>query len=308
MSRYRLTNTQGVQTMRYLLALCAALAAGALAGPAMAAGTATPFGGATVVNGSLQLVSNTGTTDATDDFSGVTLSGTGVTTFASITTLSTEFDVTDDDCKAGSPRFSVKLTTPSGSKNVFVYLGPSPSFTGCTQNSWLSSGNLIGSTDARFDISQVVAGGQASTYAQALAAAGSYTVESISLVVDSGWAFADKEQTVLARNLKVNGDTFYVYPPAPTTTDRMSPAQACVALRTQMGTSAFKLKYGTNANRANAFGKCVSVMARMKDDARSQAVKTTVKDAKSCASAHGNRKGHGQKNRAALRACLIKAG
>ena len=125
---------------------------------------------------------------------------------------------------------------------------------------------LISSPDPRFDISQIVAGGQYSTYAAALAAVGTYPVESISLVVDSGWAFDDKEQTVLARNITVNSDVFYVYP-APTTTGGMNPAKACAALRTQMGAEAFKLKYGTNANKANAFGKCVSSMARMKNDA-----------------------------------------
>jgi len=295
--------------MRSLIALVSMLVVGIIAAPAMAAGTATPFGSATVVNGSLQMVSNTGNADAADDFGGVTLAGTGVTTFASITTLATEFNVTDDDCKAGSPRFSVKVTTPTGSKNVFVYLGPSPNFTGCTPNTWLSSGNLISSPDPRFDISQIVAGGQYSTYAAALAAVGSYPVESISLVVDSGWAFEDKEQTVLARNITVNSDVFYVYPAPTTGGTGMSPAKACAALRTQMGAEAFKLKYGTNANKANAFGKCVSSMAHMKNDAaRTQAVKATLKDAKACVKSHGKAKGHGKKNSAALRACLIKAG
>jgi hypothetical protein len=55
---------------------------------------------------------------------------------------------------------------------VFVYLGPPPSFTGCSQNVWIASGNLIGSTDGRFDPSQVQAGTRISTYAHALALAG----------------------------------------------------------------------------------------------------------------------------------------
>jgi hypothetical protein len=50
-------------------------------------------------------------------------------------------------------------------------------------------------------------------------------------------------------------------------------------------------------------------MARMKNDAaRTQAVKTTVKDAKACVKSHGKAKGHGKKNSAALRTCLIKTG
>ena len=35
-------------------------------------------------------------------------------------------------------------------------------------------------------------------------------------------------------------------------------AKACKAERATMGVEAFKNKYGTNANKANAFGKCVS--------------------------------------------------
>jgi hypothetical protein len=36
-----------------------------------------------------------------------------------------------------------------------------------------------------------------------------------------------------------------------------SPAQMCMAERTAMGTDNFKNAYGTNGNKANAFGKCV---------------------------------------------------
>ena len=179
--------------------LVAAVAAAILVPAAMAA-TATPFGGAATSGGILTLVSNTGDVGATNDASGATFADTGVTTFGSISTLSAEFDVTDDDCKAGSPRFQVRVQTPSsGEKNVFVYLGPPPSFTGCSQNVWIASGNLIGSTDGRFDTSQVQAGTQISTYAQALALAGAYPVTNISLVVDSSFAFDDKEQTVRVR-------------------------------------------------------------------------------------------------------------
>ena len=129
------------------------------------------------------------------------------------------------------------MQTPSGEKNVFVYLGPTPSFTGCSPNAWIASGNLIGSTDGRFDTSQVQPGGtQVSTYAQALALVGRYQVTGISLVVDSGWAFADKEQTVQARNVKVNGSTFYEPSSGPKPPGSgMNPAQACKKLRADMG-------------------------------------------------------------------------
>jgi hypothetical protein len=40
-----------------------------------------------------------------------------------------------------------------------------------------------------------------------------------------------------------------------------NPAQTCRALRSGMGTTAFNDLYGTNANKSNAFGKCVSKTA-----------------------------------------------
>ena len=266
--------------MRRLIATGAALVVAAVLVPAALAATATPFGGATVSGGVLTLVSNTGDAGATNDFSGASFSGTGVTTFASITTLSAEFNVTDDDCKGGSPRFQVRVQTPSGEKNVFVYLGPAPSFTGCSQNVWIASGNLIGSTEGRFDTSQVQAGTQVSTYAQALALVGSYQVTGISLVVDSGWAFDDKEQTVQVRNVKVNTSTFF----EPKGEDHgpsggMNPAQACKKLRAEMGFEAFRAAYGTNHNGANAFGKCVSQMAHLKNDAARAAAVDRIGDA-----------------------------
>jgi hypothetical protein len=41
-------------------------------------------------------------------------------------------------------------------------------------------------------------------------------------------------------------------------------AKKCKAERASLGESAFKAKYGTNANKANAFGKCVSKLAKAK--------------------------------------------
>ena len=40
-----------------------------------------------------------------------------------------------------------------------------------------------------------------------------------------------------------------------------SPAKQCRAERKQLGEQAFKDKYGTNADKSNAFGKCVSKKA-----------------------------------------------
>ena len=301
--------------MRKLISMAVVAACAAVIAPAAFAATATPFGGATVSGGILTLVSNTGDAGSTNDASGASFADTGVTTFSSISTLSTEFDVTDDDCKGGSPRFQVRVQTPSGEKNVFVYLGPSPSFTGCSTNVWIASGNLIGATDGRYDTSQVQAGTQISTYAQALALVGSYPVTGISLVVDSGWAFDDKEQTVKVRNVRVNGSTFYTGETTPPpTTGGLNPAQACRTLRTEMGADAFRTAYGTNRNGANAFGRCVSAMARMKTDtARASAVMRIDAAAARCAKAtvttgKGKGKAKGNvKKQATLVVCLKKS-
>lgn len=45
----------------------------------------------------------------------------------------------------------------------------------------------------------------------------------------------------------------------------------CAAERTAMGADAFKALYGTNANKSNAFGKCVSKRAQANGKAQSNA-------------------------------------
>lgn len=284
--------------MRRPITLAAVIGVAAVLTSAALAATGTPFGGATQSNGVLTLVSNTGDSGSANDASGATFTGTGVTTFSSIATLFTEFNVTDDDCSGGSPRFQIQVQTPSGAKNVFVYLGPAPSFTGCSPNVWIASGNLVGTTDGRFDTSQVQAGTQVSTYAQALALVGSFQVTGISLVVDSGWAFADKEQTVMVRNVKINDSMFFTpggTNPGPGQGNGSSPAQACKQLREDLGRDAFRAMFGTNHNGRNAFGKCVSKMARMKGgEARAAAVTRIEQAVAKCTIRMTDDKHHGK--------------
>ena len=49
---------------------------------------------------------------------------------------------------------------------------------------------------------------------------------------------------------------------AETAEARENAAKKCKAERETMGVAAFKEKYGTNANKANAFGKCVSKLSK----------------------------------------------
>lgn len=269
---------------KLLVAVATAAAAFTFAPAALAQADFTLGGGAQAGVGHVQLVSDLSDTSTTNDASWIDFAVPAGLTFSGITSLSTEFNVTDDDCGGGSPRFQIQV----GGKNVFVYLGPSPSFTGCAPNTWLSSGNLVGTSDpCRVDTSQHAPGTQCSTWAAAVALLGSQPVQGIRLVVDSGWFFVpprtqtDREQTVLVRNVTINGRTF-ITPQQPS---KDNPAKLCAAQRASLGTGAFNELWGTNANSRNAFGKCVSAMAKAKREGTmtqaQQAVASATRDCKS---------------------------
>ena len=64
-------------------------------------------------------------------------------------------------------------------------------------------------------------------------------------------------------------------------------AKQCKAERERIGVQAFKTKYGTNKNKANAFGKCVSGKSKdkakdEKDDDKDEAGKDDGAAAKAC--------------------------
>ena len=258
------------KTMLAAVAACAL----AMSAPAFAADGSTTFGGATVTDGVATLVANTGNTPTADDFSGVTVPVPSGLTFGQITQLSADFNVTDDDCGAGSPRFQIKV----GGKNVFVYLGPAGTFTGCAKNTWISTGNLVGTADAcRVDTSQLAGGTQCSTWAAAVTLLGAQAVEGISLVVDASWAgstnaaFTDKEQTVLVRNVKLNDKTFFVPVTTPPTPGKTNPAKFCKAQLAAIGSpKAFNELWGKTGT-SNGYGKCVSAVAKARNAGKTQA-------------------------------------
>lgn len=177
---------------------------------AMAATDYDLYGDASIVAGGNPGNAARLTSDADPGFGGVDFDVSGLT-FEELTMLATDFNVTDDQCGAGSPRFQINVETETGTENIFVYLGPSPTFTGCSAG-WQSSGNLIGNNDAcRWDTSQLAAGTQCTTWTAAVAAFGDLEITGIQLVVDSGWnavaSGGDGEQTVLVDNVRINSDT-----------------------------------------------------------------------------------------------------
>ena len=57
----------------------------------------------------------------------------------------------------------------------------------------------------------------------------------------------------------------------PTPADFKNAAKYCKAARSAKGVDAFNKQYGTNANKKNAYGKCVSKTASNKAEAREHA-------------------------------------
>jgi len=57
----------------------------------------------------------------------------------------------------------------------------------------------------------------------------------------------------------------------PTPADFKNAAKYCKAVRESKGVEAFRAQYGTNANKRNAFGRCVSKTANAKAEAREDA-------------------------------------
>ena len=251
--------------MKALLLTAVTALALAFSGSALAADPTT-FGGATIDGGIAKLVSNTSVANTpNDDFSGVTLPLPAGLTLTQVTQLSAEFNVTDDDCAGGSPRFVVNY---AGNQNFSVYFGPSPSFTGCTANTWLSTGNLVGTAEAlRVDTSHLTGGSVNSTWAQAIALVGNQPITSINLVVDSSWKFADLEQTVLVRNVKLNNETFLV--PATPKPPKVNPTTACKAQLATLGRTAFNELWAVSGT-SNGMGKCVSTAAKARNLAAMQ--------------------------------------
>jgi hypothetical protein len=82
---------------RLLVAVVAVIAT-AVAAPAYAANGFTLFGTATLHGNQVQLVSDFSDTSAATDFGGINFSVPSGATLATLTTLSAQFNVTNDDC------------------------------------------------------------------------------------------------------------------------------------------------------------------------------------------------------------------
>jgi hypothetical protein len=126
-----------------------------------------------------------------------------VTTLSTLQVLSTDYKFTAGSCGGGSPRFQINVD----GKNIFVYIGPPPNYTGCTANVWLNTGDLLEA--ALFvDTSQLPGGTFYDTWASALIKYGTHTVTGIQLVADGGWAVTGGTQIVQVDNVMINTTIF----------------------------------------------------------------------------------------------------
>src|SRR3989344_4749963 len=186
----------------------------AYVGIRVADAAASLFGGALFGVGHVILVSDTVT-----PFSGISFDDADGKVFSNLSDLQADFNVTDDNCGAGSPRFQIAIDTNNdtvSNGNIFVYLGPSPGFASCTPNTWTDSGNLIGNDDAgRWDFTQL--GGPLGGYSNAPANVLNGKIVGISVVIDSGWnataSGGDGEQTVLVDNVSIVLSASYDFEP-----------------------------------------------------------------------------------------------
>lgn len=141
------------------------------------------------------------TSTGTNAYGGVDFSVPANFTLSQLQNLSTDYRFTVGTCGLGSPRFSVAVTSGTVSGNIFVYIGPPPSYTGCPPNVWTNTGNLV-TPASLVDDSQLPAGTFYDPYAAAQAKYGTYTITDIALVVDG------PHQTVQFDNTMINQKTY----------------------------------------------------------------------------------------------------
>lgn len=127
-------------------------------------------------------------------------------TLEDLRSLQVSYEILEGGFGGGSMRFQIALDDDGDGEadcNIFVYLGEPPSFDDEVSGELESSGELIGSTDLRFDTTQC--GGEFyDDYAGAIELAGDAEILDVALVVDAGWFFEEGVQSVLVTELRID--------------------------------------------------------------------------------------------------------
>jgi hypothetical protein len=152
-------------------------------------------------------------TDTDNDFAFLRYVPASPVTFADLDELVADYAFALGNCAGGSLRWQVRIDVgadgvTSNDANVFIYYGDVPNFTDCEGAESQSGDNLIGTSEARYDLTQL-AGPFYGTYADALARVGTLPALRASLVLDSGWA---TDQRVDLTGALANGSTWVPEP------------------------------------------------------------------------------------------------
>lgn len=170
----------------------------------------------TTITGDVRFESIGSDVDTANDFAALSFVPGTPLSFADLDRLVADYAFTTGNCVGGSLRWSVRVDVggdqdPANDGNVFVYFGTAPSFTDCSAAASMTGQNLVGNSDARFDLTQV-GGPFYGTYADALALVGTLAVTRTSLDLDSGWS---ADQVVTLTGAEVDGA---LWTPEPTGT------------------------------------------------------------------------------------------
>jgi hypothetical protein len=139
------------------------------------------------------------------------------TTFADLTTLSSDYQLgSDDSCVGGSPRYQLNLEDPNSADtgNIFIYFGVDSAGAPCIAGTTQNTGDVL-QTGRLLDTSQLDGGTFYDPYDAALARYADYVVTGIQVVADSGWAALDGELSVVIDNTLVNSTLFTYEIPEP---------------------------------------------------------------------------------------------
>jgi hypothetical protein len=90
----------------------------------------------------------------------------------------------------------------------------------------------------------------------------------------------------------------------PSAADHAAAVKQCSTERTGMGVAAFKQLYGTNTNKSNAFGKCVSKLAQQNEQDRSNAAAQCRTERSADAVAFATKYGSGPNHTHAFGKCV----
>ena len=137
-------------------------------------------------------------------------------TFSQLSDVETQFEMTQGKCGGGAPRWVIHLQNPTthSTAHFWVYFdNNNQPYGGCSAGAEQET-NIIGTnSDDGWYVNNANSG---ESYARVESTYGSWNVQDIEVVLDSGWAQAGELnpaiQQMLVQNLKVNNKSYFPLP------------------------------------------------------------------------------------------------